>query len=1242
MNARLAVLALALAMAASVQAQEPARPIVTVGWIEAPEIDGEIGVEEWEGATGVGAFAELGGGLTSACPSCLIAADEEGLVLACGDSGTPRPQQRGRDGALWLDDAFEFFVQPMGSAEYYQVIVSPAGEVADFRGRDASWNADVQAAACIAGGAWYVEMRIPWSDLGREPEPGEVWRVNFARDIAGSRPLTWAPVKSNFHEPEAFGELRFAADGSPVGVRRIRRTQDHRLLIDAQGEEGATLTATLLAQAAEIASATAAESCLLELPIAQPGGYVLRMEGVAGDQTLFRQEVPVVRRAPLEVTLTKGLLEADRVVVGMDASASGQTPDDFRVTVGDLEPVRVEAGEAPMRAEATVSVAGLGPGTIPVIAEALREGEVVARAETSFELPPDPEWLGSEIGRSNAVPAPWTPVRAEGSAVRVWGREYAFGDGPLLSGVTTHGEQVLAAPMRLVTVAGGRRQAWREAELRWTGRTAERAEGVMTARADEASLECAVACEFDGMMRFDLVVAPDEGVVLERLVLEIPLREEHAKYLHLADASWGGSVSTALPEEGWEHRFMPFVFLGDEWRGLQWFAESDEGWRPGDPGRAITITRRDGVGTLRLRMVEEALEPDEVFRVTFGLQATPVREVGPEHREWHITHGAFYGMEDRPASVSAYAAYLAEGSVALASGTVEMWVRPLFDPAVEVEHETRGQFNRELFRIVQPGGDHVGFYWNIDDRSMRLYSRLNNEVTLYASPGPQEPWEPGSWHHVAFTWGEGAATVWIDGQKVASTPWHEPLLPGTLEGAQIVVGSTGTYSPCEFAVDELRISSAPREFDAPPPRDLPADKQTLLLDGFEDDAPEVAPAGTERTLHGESQISFSEGVDGRAIAFGAPDERLKLLDYLKAKGVNTLVIHEHWTEIQAYGSTDLHQEQLHSLVQACHARDIRLLVYFGYELSDAAPEWELYRDEVLVQPRRGGYTRRDYPQTAYICCFESPWREYYLTSIARMIDEYDIDGVYLDGTTEPFGCTNALHGCGYVGEDGRRRRTYPIFAVRDLMRRMRQIVKSRKPDGLISAHMSATVSIPTLAFVDSYWDGEQLDVHEHGFRLPLDAFRAEFMGHNWGVAAEFLSYLNRPFTYEESVPLALLHDVPVRPYARAGDLLGMISRVWEAWDVIDIERAEWFPYWAGGGPVGAEDDDVLVSTHVGPGGALVVAMNASDEDRTVRLRLGIDATSARELIHDREVAVEEGVVVSVETPAWEGAVLLVR
>ncbi len=1234
------IVGLLLMALGALQAQESTRPRLTIGPLADVTIDGRLSEQEWAGAEGVGAFVRLGGDLAQAPGRCMIGYDDTGLLIAWQLQGKPTAQARGRDGDIWRDDDVEVFIQPPGAQSYYHFVVGASGDILDELGRDADWNAQWEAAVQVREDGWDVEMRLPFAALGTTPRPGDVWRVNFARHATSPDEYSsWAPLTRSFHEPEGFGELCFATQSPGCSVVGVRRTDDHRLIINARTNEGTKLTATLLEGESEVARAVAGPGGM-ELPIAEPGRYLLRLTGVTEEgEEVFRQNVPVYRKPPIELSLRKGLLEAMKVVVGIDAEALEAEPDRYRIAVNGTQVALVAVDPAdPRHAVAGVDLSGVEPGQVTITVEGVRGEEVLAAAETTFELPPQPEWVGSDIGISDELPEPWTPVRVESDTVRCWGREYAFAGRPLPAHITTRDAQVLAAPMRLVTVVGGRHQIWRDAALMWAERSDTAARGVVTAHADGASLRCELLCEFDGMMRLDLEVTPDAGRAIDEVVLEIPLRAEHAKYLHLADASWGGSVSTALPEEGWEHHFMPFVWLGDEWRGLQWFAESDEGWRPRNPDRAITIERDEGVVTLRLHMVEEALDAGESFRTTFGLQATPVKPLDPDHRRWHITHGAFYGMQDQSASMAVHIAYPAEGNISLEQGTVEMWVSPMFDPAVEVEHSSRGRYNRELFRLVLDNGDHVGFYWNIDDRNMRLYSRVGGEVKLYAGPGPSEPWEQGSWHHVGFTWGDEVA-VFIDGRKVASKPWRG-LIDGTLEGAQIIIGSAPGSTPCDFIVDELRISDIAREPRAEA-RAAGADDHTLLYDSFDDGLDDTL-AG--RTISDRTQIREVKGVSGRAVAIGDPT--LNLLDALKARGVNTLVFHQEWTEIQAYGSTQIHQQQLRDLVAACHERGIKLLLYFGYELSDAAPEWDAYRDEVLVYPRRGGYQRRDIPQTAYICCYESAWKEYILTSIARMIDEYDIDGVYLDGTTEPFACANELHGCGYVGEDGVRHRTYPIFAVRDLMRRMRQIIKSRKPDGLISAHMSATVSIPTLAFVDSYWDGEQLDVQEHGFRLPLDAFRAEFMGHNWGVPAELLCYYRRPFTYEEAIGLGLLHDVPVRPYPRS-PLLSMMARVWGAWDAIDINSAQWFPYWEEGGPVTCEAGQVLISTHVGPGGALVVALNADDEPVDAGLlvdlpRLGLQGRrwGVTNVLTGKPV---EGSAnrVSVTIKPWEAAILLI-
>ena len=189
-------------------------------------------------------------------------------------------------------------------------------------------------------------------------------------------------------------------------------------------------------------------------------------------------------------------------------------------------------------------------------------------------------------------------------------------------------------------------------------------------------------------------------------------------------------------------------------------------------------------------------------------------------------------------------------------------------------------------------------------------------------------------------------------------------------------------------------------------------------------------------------------------------------------GVRTMCFHEHWTDIQNYPKTT-HGAELDKLVAACHQRKIQLLLYFGYEMSNIAPEWDRYHEECLVHPRAGGYKRKP-EQTAYIVCYRSHWQDFLAEGIDRVMAEHGVDGVYLDGTSEPWGCANTRHGCGYKRPDGSVGTTYTFFATRQMMKRIYTIVKHRNPAGQVNVHQSTCMTIPTLAFATSYWDGEQL------------------------------------------------------------------------------------------------------------------------------------------------------------------------
>jgi len=100
-----------------------------------------------------------------------------------------------------------------------------------------------------------------------------------------------------------------------------------------------------------------------------------------------------------------------------------------------------------------------------------------------------------------------------------------------------------------------------------------------------------------------------------------------------------------------------------------------------------------------------------------------------------------------------------------------------------------------------------------------------------------------------------------------------------------------------------------------------------------------------------------------------------------------------------------------------------------------------------------------------------------------------------------------------------------------MVRRIYTIVKGKKPEGQVNVHNSTCMTIPTLGWATSSWDGEQFGSIARGADvtalLPLDAFRCEFMGRQWGVPAEFLCY-ERPYTTHEAFSFTLLHDVLVQ------------------------------------------------------------------------------------------------------------------
>ncbi len=198
----------------------------------------------------------------------------------------------------------------------------------------------------------------------------------------------------------------------------------------------------------------------------------------------------------------------------------------------------------------------------------------------------------------------------------------------------------------------------------------------------------------------------------------------------------------------------------------------------------------------------------------------------------------------------------------------------------------------------------------------------------------------------------------------------------------------------------------------------------------------------------------------------------------------------------------------------------------GFLYSTEAPEYEFFRKEMIKMPPNPSYINR-LPglknQMTYRACPAGPWQDMCVDGVRRLIEEFDADGIYLDGTaflTMTGPCTNRNNGCGYVRPDGTVRGSYHIFETRRLFKRLYTVIKTRKPDGFVDAHGSLSMFSPALAFATASWNGEQLARSAVIDQLPLDRFRCEFMTGNWSVPADFLYYKTRNYSAATALCLA--------------------------------------------------------------------------------------------------------------------------
>jgi hypothetical protein len=213
---------------------------------------------------------------------------------------------------------------------------------------------------------------------------------------------------------------------------------------------------------------------------------------------------------------------------------------------------------------------------------------------------------------------------------------------------------------------------------------------------------------------------------------------------------------------------------------------------------------------------------------------------------------------------------------------------------------------------------------------------------------------------------------------------------------------------------------------------------------------------------------------------------------------------------------------------------------------------------------------------------DSRWNNFYLEGLQWLVEQADLDGVYIDDTALDAGS----------------------------LRRARRILDQR-PGRLIDFHTwnhfndyagyanNLTIYMELLPYLDRLWIGEGFNCNQAG----LDYWLVEMSGLPFGLMSEMLDGANpwRGLVFGETARLGWSGD----PRA-----------IWQAWDECGIRGCEFIPFWVPDAPVRSDRPDVPVTVYRQPGRALLALASWAAESCAVSLTidwpaLGLDPERSR-------------------------------
>lgn len=318
----------------------------------------------------------------------------------------------------------------------------------------------------------------------------------------------------------------------------------------------------------------------------------------------------------------------------------------------------------------------------------------------------------------------------------------------------------------------------------------------------------------------------------------------------------------------------------------------------------------------------------------------------------------------------------------------------------------------------------------------------------------------------------------------------------------------------------------------------------------------------------------------------------KPIDSVKATGATIINIH-HATAINPWINYPfIAWPKMKAYIDSAHRAGLKVKIYNTVrELSNHAYELFALRSlgpEIFSPGKGGGYSwLQEHLDSNYIAAWFVPaikdaaiinsgmnrWHNYYVEGMNWLTQHVGIDGIYLDD----------------------------VAFDRTTMKRIKRVLTRDGHPGIIDLHSanqfnkrdgfnnSANLYMEHFPYLNRLWFGEYFDYENNS----PDFWLTEVSGIPFGLMGEMLQNGGNPWrgmVYGMTNRMPWSDNADPRP-------------IWKVWDEFGIAGSEMIGYWVSNPPVKTGNENIVATTYLKPGKALISIASWSSSDTSVHLEI---------------------------------------